>query len=113
MIYSINGVMSDINQLLEVAYKDDIIYITLRYVSNFSSWRMSVRWGDKEVKEKRLALGVYHMLSQNFPFDIKVSDNTGLGLDPSSRYDFSSGFYTLELHDETEMAKYRGYEVKS
>lgn len=88
------------------------ITLRLRFMSSVGSWFFSVEYNDQAVHNIRLASGVLHIRSKNWPFDFAVDLTDTSGLDPFREQDFSDGRCVLYLIEPEEMEGIRGQAVQ-
>jgi len=108
---TINNIGDEADQSLTIPLPDGDAFLSIRFLSSVQIWQMSVEYNGKSYNGMKLTCGVIHMRSANFPFDFIVVDNSGAGIDPYKRDDFSINRTTLYLLEADEMEAIRGQEV--
>ncbi len=88
------------------------VVLRLRYFPRQQMWCADVSRGDHYAFGVKLSVGVLHLLSRNFPFDIVVRDWSGTGFDPFRRNDFAGGRCQLHLLEAADMVDIRGVGVQ-
>jgi hypothetical protein len=101
----------DAYQKHTLLFGDSEIALELRFLPPVEQWMMNIDYKGKRALGLKLAVGVLHMASRNFPFDFAVRDTSRAGLDPYRLEDFSSGRCELYLLDDTDMQSLRGVSV--
>jgi len=95
-----------------VIFNRSEITLTLRFWPKTELWTFDATYNNKSVYGLKLSVGVLHILSQNQPFDFIVTDNSGSGIDPFKRDDFSSNRCALYMLEASDMVRIRnGAEV--
>lgn len=94
-----------------IVFEESEITLTLRFYPRTQIWCFDAEFGDWAVYGLKLSVGVLHMVSQNQPFDFIVTDESGVGIDPFQRTDFTSGRCLLYLLEPDDMVELRGDEV--
>ena len=94
-----------------IIFDESEIVLTLRFFPKNDFWSMSVEYNDYQVFGIKLSVGVLHITSGNMPFDFTVTDNSGNGIDPFRRTDFSSGRCSLYMFEREDMVEIRRGEV--
>lgn len=94
-----------------ILFGDSEIILTLRFLPRQTIWIMDIQYGDSYSYGVKLAVGVFHLFSRNFPFDFIVRDLSGEGIDPFKRTDFNNGRCELYLLEKSDMESIRGVEV--
>lgn len=95
-----------------IAFEQDEIVFTLRFHPFNSIWTFDLTYKEKSVNGVKLAVGVLHIRSENFPFDFVVSDESGEDLDPFKTADFSEERNKLYILDAVDMESIRGTAVQ-
>jgi hypothetical protein len=107
----LTSITSDPDQIHTVDFLADLVSIRIRFIETLQYWYMDVNYKGVDVKGIRVAAGVRLLKSNNFPFDIVVSDESENGLDPFRLEDMQQrmGIYIAE---PDEIASVRGYVVE-
>ncbi len=95
-----------------IAFEQDEIVFTIRFHPFTAIWTFDLTFKENSVNGVKLAVGVLHIRSENFPFDFVVSDESGKDLDPFRASDFSEGRNILYIMDAADMESIRGTAVK-
>jgi len=111
MPLQITDIDGDAHQRHTILLDDSEVVLSLRFHPTVEMWVTDVEYGGRKVSGVKLSVGVMHMRSQNFPFDIVVTDNTGQGLDPLRLDDFESGRCSLYVLNAADMEVIRGQPV--
>lgn len=94
-----------------IIFEESEITFKLRFYPKSEMWCFDASFGDWSVFGLKLSVGVLHMLSQNKPFDFIVTDESGIGIDPFQKTDFSSGRCKIYLLESADLVQRRGDEV--
>jgi hypothetical protein len=86
--------------------------LRLTFLPAVKIWVINVEYGTKTAKGVKLALGVLHLRSYNFPFDFVLDDTSKSGIDPFRADDFAAGRVVLYMLTPEEMEETRGYPVE-
>lgn len=78
--------------------------------NNLGSWFLNLEFNQKKVNGVKLTIGVFHLESNNFPFDFIVRDEGG-GLDPYKVDDFLQRC-KLYLIEKSEVEAIKGTEIE-
>lgn len=108
----LNNITSEPHQEHVIHFGDNDITLVLRFYSTVPMWCFDVTYKGKSVYGVKLALGVLHLESYNWPFDIAIHDTSKAGIDPFRADDFESGRILLGIVEPEELAEFRGYEVE-
>lgn len=98
-------------QTIIVPLADGDVRIDIRFLSSVQIWQMSINYLGKALNGVKLSCGVLHMRARNYPFDFIVTDESGAGIDPYKKDDFTSTRSILYMLDADEMEEIRGQEV--
>jgi hypothetical protein len=109
---SIDDITDETIQRHIIQFEQDEIVFVLRFHPFTEMWTFDLTYKDKSANGVKLAVGVLHIRSENFPFDFVVSDESGTGLDPFRSFDFSEGRNILYILDAADMAGIRGTTVQ-
>jgi hypothetical protein len=107
----IKGITKEPHQIHRIAFGDSTITLELRYLPIVESWHCNVSYKGAKRNGVRLVLSDRIVDGWLKPFDIKVTDTSGTGVDPVLVDDFSSNRCKLYLLDAAEVAARRGFEV--
>ena len=78
--------------------------------NNLGSWFLNLEFNQEKVYSLKLTIGVFHLESNNFPFDFIVTDE-GSGLDPYKADDFLQRC-KLYLVEKSEVEAIKGTEIE-
>lgn len=78
--------------------------------NNLGSWFLNLEFNQEKVYSVKLTIGVFHLESNNFPFDFIVRDE-GDGLDPYKVDDFLQRC-KLYLVEKLEVEAIKGTEIR-
>lgn len=78
--------------------------------NNLGSWFLNLEFNQEKVYSVKLSIGVFHLESNNFPFDFIVADE-GDGLDPYKVDDFLQRC-KLYLVEKSEVEAIKGTEIE-
>lgn len=95
-----------------MVFEESEIVISLRFLPTVEIWIFDIEYKEKKVLGKKLSLGVFHMLSNNLPFDFIVTDQSNNGIDPFRIDDFEEGRCVLYMLENIEMGVIRGQAVQ-
>lgn len=107
----IENIGSEAIQRHTILFEESEIILTLRFLPMVSIWVYNVQYRGREANGFKLTAGVLHMVSQGFPFDFLVVDNSGLGVDPIDRNDFLNERCSLFMLEAADMERVRGQPV--
>jgi len=108
----IQNITDETNQRHLVVFEQSEIALVLRYHPTVEMWAFDVEYKNRRSNGYKLAAGPLHIRSRNYPFDFVVIDETGQGLDPLRRDDFSTGRCSLYLLEAADMEAIRGAAVE-
>ena len=94
-----------------ILFQDYEIILTLRFHPTCEMWCIDVEYLGSNIYGVKLSCGVLHMLSKNYPFDFVCTDNSGNGIDPFKRNDFSTNRCSLYMLESDDMQSIRGVPV--
>ena len=105
------NVSDETHQRHVILFEESEITMVLRYLPTVEMWVLDATYRGTALSGYRLVLNTLHMRSRNMPFDFIVLDNSGTGLDPYRRDDFSTGRCALYLLTADDMESVRGQPV--
>lgn len=104
----IENITNEAYQRHTVIFQESEIVLSLRYLSTVQVWVFNVEYKAKRVMGKKISIGVFHMLSNNLPFDFIATDESKNGIDPFRIDDFADGRCKLYMIEPDEMGVIRG-----
>lgn len=107
----IENIGTEARQRFTLILDDGTATLIIYYLSPVGRWFFDVSYGGIERKGIKMAVGVLHIGSANFPFDFVVEDTSGEGIDPFQLSDFNTGRCKLYRLTADEMFAIRGVEV--
>lgn len=108
MPVEIQNITAEPHQRHTIIFEESEVILTLRFLPRVQIWLYDVEFNGRAAYGFKLSLGTFHMVSQNFPFDFVVSDESGAGIDPFKADDFSTGRCRLIMAGADDMAEVRG-----
>lgn len=112
MAKKIINISDETRQRHTILFNNSEIILSLIFLPFVEVWFMDVAYKQFELHGVKLAVGSLHMLSSGQPFDFIVLDNSGNGLDPFKKDDFSQERCSLFLLEPDEMQEIRQVEVE-
>lgn len=94
-----------------IQFEDDEITLILKFHAFVGMWSFDVTYKGKSRYGVRLAASVFHIRSENYPFDFYVIDNSGEGVDPFRIDDFEEDRCSLYMLEAVDMENLRGVSV--
>ena len=108
----IENLGDEAHQVHTLLFEESEIVLTMRFHPPVEQWAFDCMYKDFEVYGQRLIVGATHIRPLNQPFDFALVDESGEGLDPFRRVDFSSGRISMYLLERADMLLLRnGVEV--
>ena len=107
----ITNITSENFQRHTILFEEDEIVLHLKYYTMLRQWFFDVEYKEFKLFGKHLAVGTYHMLASNQPFDFLVFDTSQNGLDPFRADDFQSGRTVLLMLEPDDLIRKRGRSV--
>lgn len=111
MPFKIDHLTSDPHQRHTILFAQSQIDLDLRYHPTIEMWAIDLTYKSRAIYGVKLSLGVAHVRSYNWPFDVAVVDSSGSGIDPFSIDDFESGRCVIYMLDAADMELIRGVPV--
>lgn len=104
----VQNITAERNQRHTIIFEESEVTLTLRFLPTVQSWFFDVEYNGKAVYGVRLACGVLHIESSNFPFDFFVPP---AAIDAFRATDFSEGRLSLVMLQADDMEAIRGAPV--
>lgn len=107
----IQNITAEAHQRHILLFEESEIALTLRFYPTVEMWAFDIEYKGRVASGYKLAVGVLHMESRNFPFDFAVRDLVDVGLDPFRLDDFSTDRCALYLLNAADMELLRNAPV--
>jgi hypothetical protein len=107
-VIRIQNITNEPIQRHTIVFEESEITLTLRFLAGVQSWFFDVEFNGKSVYGVRLACGVLHIESSNFPFDFFIPPAQ---IDAFRATDFSDGRLNLIMLEADDMEAIRGAPV--
>lgn len=111
MAVKIENITAEAFQRHTIVLDEQEVELVMRFLSPVEGWFINVTYGGRSANGFKLALNTLHMISQNFPFDFVVEDQSGRGIDPFRIDDFSESRCAMYMLQTADMADLRGQDV--
>lgn len=108
----ISNVGNESIQRHTILFENNEIILRLRFFAVTEIWTMDVTYNGESIRGTKLSTGIVHMIGQNWPFDFIVTDESGNGIDPFQKSDFTNGRCHLYLLEPSEIEQIRGVPVE-